>query len=322
MVVVSPVRSGQVAPETEFVGTVHFPEISDVAAEVEGRIATVNIEDGDRVRSGQVLVRLNADLLEKSIQGQSASHEEILADLKKARSDLARMEALFHRGAIQEQLYEEHRFRVLSLQSKADSVRAEVERLRLERDRKAIKAPFDGVVVRKQVDTGEWVSPGSTVATLARDDAMDILVDVPEEVLRLVRVGAEARVKAGGREGQARVVALIPRGDVATRTFPVKLRMEDGAGLMEGMEARVSLPSRAPQKGLLVPRDALLSPSGQSVVFAVVESQAVRIPVRVLGYEGEMAGVAAEQLSEGMQVVVKGNERLRDGQGVTVMEGR
>jgi len=144
MVVVSPVRSGQVAPETEFVGTVHFPEISDVAAEVEGRIATVNIEDGDRVRSGQVLVRLNADLLEKSIQGQSASHEEILADLKKARSDLARMEALFHRGAIQEQLYEEHRFRVLSLQSKADSVRTDQDYLAWE------------VFGNRAVRQGEW----------------------------------------------------------------------------------------------------------------------------------------------------------------------
>ena len=103
---------------------------------------------------------------------------------------------------------------------------------------------------------------------------------------------------------------------VICRTFPLKIRIKNSASLKEGMEARVELPTAEKKQSLVVPRDAVITMFGRTVLFAVVESKAKMIPVNVIGYEDTTAGVNAQGLKEGMKVVVKGNERLRDGQPV------
>jgi RND family efflux transporter MFP subunit len=321
-VVVSEVRAGQISPEAEYVGTVFYPEVSDVAAESNGRIETVNFEDGQRVKRGDLLVRINSDLLEKTLQGTIASHEEVLAELGRAKADLNRIESLYQKKVVPEQLYDENRFKVQGLEKKAASLLAEVERLKIELRRTAIRSPFDGVVIRKLVDRGEWLQPGSAVATMARDDVVDVVVEVPQSTLKLTRLGMDVRVKVIGRETTGKIFAFVPRGDIATRTFPIKVRLTNLFSLVEGMEARVSLPTMEGRKSLVAPRDAVILLSEQTVVFAVIDSKAKMIPVKVIGYQGQMAGVQGEGLSAGMKVVVKGNERLQDGQPVTVLPAK
>jgi membrane fusion protein (multidrug efflux system) len=315
-VVVSDVKTGMVAEKYEFIGTVYYVEVSDVASEVNGKVENVSFEEGKRVKKGDILVRLSADLLEKELVATRASYEQILVEREKAVLDLKRIENLIKQGSVSEQLYDEHRFRVMGLEKKATSLQADVERIKVELGKKRIRAPFDGVVIERVVDRGEWLSPGSKVATIARDDTVDVVVDVPEHIIRYVKQGMELSVTAGGGVAKGKVFAVVPRGHVATRTFPLKIRIENTDNLKEGMEARVKLPVAEKKQSLVVPRDAVINLFGSTVVFAVVDSKAKMVPVKVLGYEETMAGVNANGLEEGMKVVVKGNERLRDGQPV------
>ena len=121
---------------------------------------------------------------------------------------------------------------------------------------------------------------------------------------------------ANGSNFTGTVIAIVPRGDVATRTFPVKIRTPNEHGLIEGMSARVTLPTGKITQTLIVPRDAVISKFGQNVVYAVIEDKGNMIPVQIVGYDGLNAGVESQGLAEGMFVVVEGNERLRDGQAV------
>jgi multidrug efflux pump subunit AcrA (membrane-fusion protein) len=127
-------------------------------------------------------------------------------------------------------------------------------------------------------------------------------------------------VRVGSRIEKGDLFTVVPKGDVVTRTFPLKIRMKNPGYLKEGMEARVALPIGEEKKAFLVPRDAVLTMFGRSVVFAVIDSKAKMIPVKILGYMGMMSGVNADGLEEGMKVVVKGNERLSDGQSVKLAE--
>jgi len=111
-------------------------------------------------------------------------------------------------------------------------------------------------------------------------------------------------------------LTVVPLGDVSTRTIPVKIRIPNRYGFIEGMSARVFLPTAEPRQALLVPRDAVISRFGRTVVFVVRKSRAAMIPVEIIGYDGPRAGVAGPGLAAGMQVVVKGNERVQDGQPV------
>ncbi len=163
-------------------------------------VEVVNFEEGQRIKEGDILVRIDSDLLEKTLNATTASYEQVLADLEKAEKDLRRTESLYREELISEKLYDANRFNVKGLEKKANSLRSDVERLEVELQKKKVKAPFDGVAIKKHVDRGEWLSPGATVATVAKDDIVDIIVEVPERVIKATKTGMSVKSK-GGRKG-------------------------------------------------------------------------------------------------------------------------
>jgi len=316
IVTVAAVKSGVIAPQAEFSATVFFEETSDTAAEMSGLAEVVRFEEGQRVDKDQVLVELGSELLRKRIQATTSSYEQILSELEIAGIDLKRKKILFKKKSISEQAYDENRFRVIGLQKRAAALKAQVEQLEIELKKKLIRAPFNGVVIKRHVDRGEWISEGETVAVIGKDDTIDIVAEVPERFIQFVRTGMRVNATANGKDLSGTVIAVVPSGDIATRTFPVKIRTANEFGLIEGMSARVILPTAPSRQTLIVPRDALISKSGQNVVFAAVNAKAKMIPVQVSGYSGLDAGVEAQGLTAGMLVVIEGNERLRDEQAV------
>jgi membrane fusion protein (multidrug efflux system) len=319
-VVISKVTKGSIAPEEEYVGTVYYIEVSNLSSEASGMVESITFEEGQRTEKGAPLVKLNSDLLEKKLQARVASYEQILSDLERARSDYKRIEDLYSQKIVAEKDYDDQRFQVEGLEKKADALKAEVEHLEIELKKTLIKAPFNGVIIKKHVARGDWLSPGKTVATIASDGAVDLIVEVPETVTKYLRPGMEVDANAGGKEKKGVIAAIIPKGDVTTRTFPIKIRISNGNALLEGMEARVKLPIGDKINALLVPRDAVLNKFGETMVVLVVNSKAKVIPVKVVGYKGMMAGINAKKISKGMKVVVKGNERLMEGQPVSVIK--
>ena len=315
-ITVAGVTQGVVAPQSEFIATVFYQEISDTAAEMSGLVQMVSFEDGQRVKSNQILVKLGSELLDKQIQVTSLSYEQVLSELEIARIDLKRREKLFKKKSISEQSYDENRFRVIGLEKRAASLKAEVELLEIGLQKKTIVAPFDGVVIKRHVDRGEWLAEGETVAVIGKDDVVDIVAEVPERLIQFIQPGMQVSITSNGQEFSATVIAIVPKADVATRTFPVKIRTPNHYSLIEGMSAKVTLPTGIGKKTLIVPRDAVISPFGQTAVFVVMDSKATIMPVQIVGYDGLNAGVEAPNLKEGMLVALEGNERLRNGQKV------
>jgi RND family efflux transporter MFP subunit len=317
---ISTVETGQISPTAEYVGTIYYQEVSEIASELSGLAEIVKFQEGDRIKKGQVLVKLRSDLLEKRIQATRSSYEQILPELERERLNLSRLKKLYKQNSISEQQYDETRFGLKAMEKQADALKAQVERLELELTKKIIRAPFGGIILKRHVDTGEWLAEGAGVAVLAKDDFVDVVAEVPEKVIRNVKKGLKVRIRVNGDELTGTVFAIIPRGDIATRTFPVKIRARNTLSLIEGMAARVSLPNGFRQNTLLVPRDAVIPVFGRTVVFAIVDSKAKMIPVSIVGYQGMHTGVQADTLKPGMKIVVKGNERLRDGQLVAAAE--
>ncbi|MEE9542462.1 MAG: efflux RND transporter periplasmic adaptor subunit, partial [Thermodesulfobacteriota bacterium] len=317
MVVLGSVSKGEIAPQSDFVGTVYFQEVSELAAEVRGKVLEVLFEEGQKVKEFDALVKLDSDLLNKEMEEISATHGQISADLERAEGDFKRIKGLYEEKFVSEQAYDENYYKVQAMRKQAASLRAKYEGLKVELEKKTIRAPFAGVVLKRVVDRGEWLEAGTAVATIAKFDAIDIIVQVPEAVIRNLKIGRKVTVRAGGKKLKGKVVATVPSGDIRTRTFPVKVRVSNSASLMEGMEARVSLPTGKRKKALIVERDAVIKKFNKTVVFAVVEGKAQMLPVKVIGFSGSTAGIEAEGLSVGMQVVTKGNERLNHGQPIS-----
>jgi len=320
IVSVAEIRPGESQPMSDFVGTVFFAQVSDVAAEVAGRANVVTFEEGQQVFSGMVLVQLDTELLDLNLQKTAALRDQARVALEDARKDLQRMESLYQGQSVSVSVYDTSRFRVQGLEKKAAALSFELEHDQLMKRKMTIRSPFDGVVIRRDVDVGEWVSAGATVGVIANDTEVDVVVDVPEGILEYLETGREVPIRRGKRRFTGNIAAVVPRGDVATRTFSVKIRLPNTYLLIEGMEARITLPSGPMVKGLLVHRDAVIDKFGRTVVFVDVSGAAKMIPVQVQGYDGLMAGIAGEGLEAGMKAVVKGNERIRDGQPLKVIK--
>jgi len=313
---VAEVKTGLVAPQSEYIATIFYQEISETASEISGLASDVRFEEGLRVKKGQILVTLGSEILRKRLQAAKLTYEQVLSELEIARIDLKRREKLYQKKSISEQTYDENRYRVIGSEKHAASLNAQVEQLAIELEKKVIRAPFDGVVIKRYVDRGEWISEGETVAVIGKDDVIDIVAQLPEQIIQYIKIGMQVTAAANGKEFSGTVIAVVPKGDVSTRTFPVKIRTLNQFSLIEGMSAKVTMPQGEIKKTLIVPRDAVISKFGRTVVFLAHDAKATMLPVQVIGFEGLEAGVASPGLKEGMLVVVEGNERLRNGQAV------
>ncbi|MBU1003686.1 MAG: efflux RND transporter periplasmic adaptor subunit [Proteobacteria bacterium] len=308
-------RTDNVAPRSNFVGTVYYPEVSEVASEVAGRILDVHFEEGRRVTAGANLVTMDTVLAAKRLAVAQGYLDEAKAAQKLAAIELERREKLLASGSIATQEFDNAFYSMQEILSRTRALQAEADRLRLEIAKSGVPAPFSGIVLQRKADRGEWLTAGAVVATVALDKAMDVIINVPETVLPFVAQGQDVEVTIGDTRIKGLVHAVIPQGDVGTRTFPIKIRVP-GEGLAQGMQATAHLPVGAEVQAVIVPRDAVVMLRGQNMVFAVAQGQAQMIPVQVIAYQGLWAAVEGPGLAAGQDVVIKGNERLYPGAAV------
>ena len=198
-----------------------------------------------------------------------------------------------------------------------------------------IVAPFDGYVVARSAELGEWIRQGDLAADVVALDRVDVLVNVLETHVSHIQTGTEVRVDIPALSDQlitGTVAFVVPQADVRARTFPVKVRIENtispnGPLIKAGMLARVALPTGAKHQALLVAKDALVL-GGASPIVYVVDGQSdgeakggkVRpVPVKIGVPDGRLIEVTGP-LTAGEMVVVRGNERLRPGQDVSIID--
>lgn len=309
---------GVLAPQGEYPGSVYFKEVSDVATEVGGKVLEVLFEDGAHVTAGQPLVRLDTELLQRelgAVQSRMQRDRTLLAD---AELRLKRSEELVGGGLTPVEQLDTARFAMQGLRHSVTASEAEVARLEAMLRKSEIVSPFDGVVIDRMTDVGEWKNVGAVVAIIARANEYEVVVDVPEMNLPYAPPGTEVDMDLGGEHITGTVATVVPRGDLLTRTFPVKLRMNTEAPLMEGMTARAHIPIGQQVECLFLHRDAVLNQLGLFSVFTVQDGAARKHSVQVVGYDGLRVGVLAPELGPGQLFIVKGHEQLMDGDAVDV----
>lgn len=316
LVTTTAIVSGTSEPTANFIGTLYFARSAEVAAEVDGIVFEDYVDDGDTVKAGDRLVRLDDDLLQTEIAGTRATFEQNQIDVEQAQRDYNRFAVLSQQNSVAISEFEAYATKLNRLKKLSTVLKARLDRLLLEQKKKTVRAPFDGLVIENLVDAGEWVKAGGTVVTLADNRSFDVHVDIPAMVIPFLTPGEDVMVKVAGQQRQGKFTAIIPRGDISTRTFIAKFRLPGSRSLIEGMEAQVTLPTAEGKDSLLVPRDAIINSFGTNVIFIHDNNQARMVAVEVTGHSGDLTGIFGEGIEAGQEVVVKGSERIRDGQPI------
>jgi len=279
----------------------------DIVARTSGPVTEILTEEGKMVHKGQLLARID----EREPKNQAA-----IARVTRDESQLAfdRAKTSWDEGLVSQEAYD-------SATSKLAAAQAQLESAEIQLAYTEIRAPFEALVVTRDIKLAQYVTPGNRLFRISDFTPLLCRVEVPEKDLPRVRVGQTAHLEVEAypdRPFPASVARLRPTVDPASGTFTVTLEVEARGKLRPGMFASVYLETQTREDVLVIPRDALVLDSLGDTVYVMVDGIAERREVR-LGVRDETSVEVLEGLAGGEQLIVLGQEGLADGTPVAVL---
>lgn len=307
---VESVRLGGVTAAYEGTATLEAEREATVVARTSGVLMELRVEEGDKVERGQVLARLDADRHRLEVA-------QARAQLQRLENDFERMKELHRRELVSSDQFEQAR-------SEYESQKATFEMTQLELSYTDIKAPISGVVSKRMVKEGNWIQDQMPMFEVDDFQPLEAVLHVPEREFSLLRPGFPVSVRTDalpGRSFEGSVDRISPVVNPDTGTFDVTVELRNDEGVLKpGLFVRARIVYDERNDVPLIPRTALLTEDGSDSVFVVEEGVAKKRSISV-GYDDGRSVEISEGLEPGQEVVTVGQNSLRDGTPVEVVEG-
>jgi membrane fusion protein (multidrug efflux system) len=301
-------------------GTAAAPPNQDVriSALVPGRIAALNVAEGDRVHAGQVLAKLESRSYEQQLQQAEAADQQAKANLDNAKLSLARNEDLLQRGIAARKDAEDARTQQSVSAAALQQAEAALDLARLQLARTEITSPLNGIVAKRFVSVGEQVdgTGSQPIVEVANLDEIEFQGNAPSTYLAKIHPGEGVDLTAEAIAGQkfaGRVVAISPSVDPATGVGLVRIRTPNPNGLLRlGMFLSAEIPIDTHARALVVPPQAIYhDEAGESRVFVVNGDTATAAPVKI-GIQNIDRVELLSGVKEGDTVILTGGYGLGD----------
>lgn len=327
LVVTEPIQTIEFHRQLTLVGRTEARAESRIVAEVSGRVMEINAKEGRWVAKGDPLVTIDPRRIQLSLEAKRAEAGQAQAQADLAQKELARAEDLHKQNILPDRTLDAARAEADRAVERLNQLKAEREQLELDLENATIRAPYAGYTVAYLVQVGEWVTPGTPVYEMVDLGVVKVTVDLPERHFGQVAIGSDVVVTVSGDNKDVltgKVTGIAPQASSATHTFPVLLSVPNKEGrLGGGMLVRATVSLKGTFSSLAVSKDAIIRQGEQTMVYTIVEGKATPIPVSMSSSNGVMVAVAGDGLTDGMPVVVRGNERIFPGSPVrTADEGQ
>lgn len=347
VVVVTQAYPSQAHTQLNATGYVVAQRKAAVASKATGRLEWLGVREGSVVREGEVLARLeNKDVMATLQQAQAnvnlsrANLEQGEAEFRDAQRALDRSSDLLKKNFVSAAAHdvavarhEKARAIIAGLKASIAVSQANVRSAQVGVDQTLIRAPFDGVVLTKNANVGDVITPFSSasgsqaaVVTMADMSTLEVEADVSEASVGKVKIDQPCEIQLDALPGErfrGSVTRTVPTVDRAKATVNVKVRFVDkDARILPEMSAKVAFLSQVMPEGERAPRTvvapaAIVERDGRKVVYAVRDGKAVEIAIQTGASYGDALEVK-QGLKPGDKVVIKPSERLRDGVAVAV----
>ncbi|MFQ3573893.1 MAG: efflux RND transporter periplasmic adaptor subunit [Thermodesulfovibrionales bacterium] len=319
---------------------------ASVAPKVTGLLVELNVEEGSKVKKGQVIARLeNEDVKaqrsqsEANLRLQMHNLEAVKAELVESRENLSRKKSLLDEGFVTRSDFEsaEARYKraeanYKAIQSAIDSAKAALKASEISIDYTFIKAPFDGVVLTKNADIGDIVTPfgaatglKAAVITLADMESLQVEVDVSESNISLIKLNQPCEISIDALQNKrlrGKVHTIVPTADRTKASVMVKVRFVDrDASVLPDMSAKVAFLSRETESHERMPVVAINKTSlfDGKKVFTVKDGILVERQIKTGRDFGDMVEII-EGLKQGDKIVVKPTNKLKNGDRAKIKE--
>jgi len=302
-------------PSISAIGTAKAANGVELAVQVGGVVKDINFKPNQNVKEGAVLVQLD-DAVDR------ADLANVQAQVKLAEANFERSRQLAARGIAAEATFEQN-------QAQLATSRAQEARVKAVIDQKALKAPFSGVIGIPQIDVGQYIQPGTVVASFQDLSSMKVDFTVPEQMAGNVKLGQEVRV--GVREGdltfKGHIIGKDPRVDPKTRLVAVQAVVDDNKDgtILPGQFLHVEVILPEEPSVITVPQTAVITSLYGDYVYTIEQEERagnqVQVVRQVFVKTGRRRGGVLELLSgvaPGQQVVASGQNKLQAGATIKI----
>jgi RND family efflux transporter MFP subunit len=319
-----------------------------VASKTTGRLEWLGVEEGSLVKSGQVIARLeNRDLQaavrqsKEGVQSARASLEQTRAELVDAEQSFGRLKELLRQGIVAQSEYDAAaaRFKraaaaVAAAGAGVRSSAASLDGASINLDYSLIRAPFDGVVLTKNADVGDIITPlgaaanaKAAVVTIADPASLQVEADVSESSLALVKKGQPCEITLDAlpkMRFRGQIHMIVPTADRSKATVLVKVRFVDtDSRILPEMSAKVAFLEHEAGRADQLPRTAVspaavVKSGGREGVYLIKGVRVVFVPVTIGAKLGDLVEVSG--VKSGDRVALKPLGRLNDGDRVALSE--
>lgn len=300
-----------------YAGEIHSQYESELAFMTSGKVIKRCVKTGDKVHAGQVLAILDNRDLKQSVHAAQAQNETARSALELAQKNLSRYQTLCQQGAVSQMEFDKMKQEYDAAAARVRETAAQVNSSNNQLGYSTLTADRDGVITKIDINAGEVVEAGETVATLADENSLEAVFEVPEDKIASLQEGTVVTVKANGQAYQGSVCEIASMADEATRTFKVKASLPAGTALHLGMTAQISLPSVS-IAGIFIPRSAVVDQNG-SGVWLENKGRITFASITTGNVQGDNVEVLSG-LKDGDQVVTAGVQKVYDGEEVEVMK--
>ncbi|MFW2403159.1 MAG: efflux RND transporter periplasmic adaptor subunit [Gammaproteobacteria bacterium] len=298
-------------------GTVVSRQDSNVASEIAGRLDWL-AEVGDRVEAGDPIARFDEGAWRIQLRIDTADIRRLDANIEFLNLQLDRFMTLADSNSTAASEVDRLKMELRMLNQQHAAAIARRDQTRRELDLTKLSAPFAGVIVERSGEVGEFARVGEPILRMVNVSSLEVVARAPVNVGRNMRSGDVVALKSDTVTLRTPVRALIPIGDERSRGIELRVELPAGDWIV-GDAVRVALDDGERAAHVTIPRDALVLRDGLVYVFRLLaDATAQRVPVRVGNGIGDLVAVDGD-VGIGDQVVVRGAERLKDGQAVRVL---
>ncbi len=317
---------------SEGIGSVQPLQSVALRPQVDGVLAQVLFKEGQQVKKGELLARIDDRVPAASLAQAQAEKRRNEAQLRLAEVDLERYSSLLGGQAVSKQQVQQQEAQVQQLKAAVAVSDAAISHAQTQLSFTRITAPFDGRAGMRRVDQGNLVTANSStgIVTITQMDPISVVFTLPQELLPQLRpllsgtnkAAVVAREQSGSAElARGRLTMIDNQIDNTTGTIRLRAEFANAEGsLWPGQFVTVQLQTGNSADAVVLPVQAVRQSLNGSYVFRVQDGKAAMVPVKT-GWRNDALVVVVEGVQPGDDVVVDGHSRLRDGVPVKVVNG-
>lgn len=308
---VAEARAIQSWSEIRSVGTLQSDESVWIASELSGRIVEILFDEGQNVKRGDVLVRLDDALAQVELI-------DAQAQLELAEANFKRVATLAETGSATQRARDEAQTELARARALFELISARIDKL-------SIDAPFDGTVGTRKFSVGAYIEPGAQIVNLEKIDRLKVDFKVPELFYSQIEIGQTVELTLdalAGRSFTATIYTIDPMLDVNGRALNVRAILDNpGMELRPGFFARLVVKGGEERSVVMVPEESVVPRGDRHLLYVIEGDQAFERVVK-LGARRAGAVEILEGLEAGEVVVTAGHTRLKDGSKVDVVHSQ